>query len=64
MKNIVLHYKFLKLIDIFSLSAYNDNNDEESAPSSKILSAYRWRPINKRPENIARSPEASNKCPA
>ena len=53
-----------KLIDIFSLPAYNDNNDEESTPSLKILSAYRWRPINKRLENIARSPEASNKCPA
>ena len=52
------------LIDIFSLAAYNDNKDVESTPSSKILSAYRWRHINERLENIARLPEASKKYPA
>ena len=32
--------------------------------SSKILFAHRWRLISDRLENIVRSPEASNKCPA
>ena len=32
--------------------------------SSKILFAHRWRLISDRLENIARSPEASNKYPA
>ena len=43
------------LIDIFSLAAYNDNEDVESTPSSKILLAYRKHLINIRLENQALS---------
>ena len=43
------------LFDIFLLPAYNDNNDEENALSSKNLLAYRRRLINVRLENHALS---------
>ena len=59
--------KFTLLSFYFLLTYFRYNHIimiETGFLSSKILFAHRWRLISDRLENIVRSPEASNKCPA